>query len=73
MTEGFGIVDYGVVAATLLFSLIIGIYYACASKQTNEDLLVGGRNMRVWPVACSILVTYLSAITVLGKVPILLV
>ena len=65
--KDFGIVDYVVVGATLLFSLFIGVYYALASNQTNEDLLVGGRKMKVWPVACSILVTYLSAITVLGE------
>ena len=90
----FGWVDYSVVGATLLFSLLIGVYYAIGSKnKTNEDLLVGGRrsgshffvqfdphtlwpllivllishSMGVWPIACSMLVTYLSAITVLGK------
>ncbi|CAG7817718.1 unnamed protein product [Allacma fusca] len=61
-----GVVDYVVVAGTLLFSIFIGIYYAVAEKQTNEDLLLGGRKMSVLPIACSILVTYLSAITILG-------
>jgi SSS family transporter len=62
----FGIIDYIVVAATLLISLFIGIYYATISKNTTEDLLVGGRGLGALPVAASILVTYLSAVSILG-------
>ncbi|CAG7718016.1 unnamed protein product [Allacma fusca] len=62
----FDIVDYIVVVGTLLFSLLIGVYHAVVKKQTNEDLLLGGRNTSVLPVACSIVVTYLSAITIQG-------
>lgn len=44
---------YGVaVAGTLTLSLGVGLYYACAGKkQTNEDMLVGGRNMSPVPIA----------------------
>lgn len=52
----FGILDWVLVGATLLISLLIGIYYAIRSKNSNEDLLVGGRNMRIWPVAASVMV-----------------
>ncbi|XP_021962512.2 sodium-coupled monocarboxylate transporter 1 [Folsomia candida] len=63
----FGILDYLAVAGTLTLSLGVGLYYACAGKkQTNEDMLVGGRNMSPVPIAASMLVTYLSAITILG-------
>ena len=62
----FGIWDYVVVAGTLLLSLFIGVYYAVVSKQTNEELLVGGRQMNVFAISASMLVTYLSAITILG-------
>ncbi|CAG7825716.1 unnamed protein product [Allacma fusca] len=62
----FGVVDYIVVAGTLLFSLLIGIYHAVVKKQTNEDLFLGGRNTSVLPVACSIVVTYFSAIAIQG-------
>ncbi|CAG7718017.1 unnamed protein product [Allacma fusca] len=62
----FGVVDYIVAVGTLLFSLLIGVYHAVVKKQTNEDLLLGGRNTRVLPVACSIVVTYLSAIIIQG-------
>lgn len=62
----FGWLDWVVVGGTLLISLLIGIYYAIRSKNSNEDLLVGGRKMRILPVAASVMVTYVSAITVLG-------
>jgi sodium-coupled monocarboxylate transporter 8/12 len=56
-----------VVTGTLLFSVLIGVYYGCCAKQqTNEDLLLGGKSMGMVPIACSMLVTYLSAVTVLG-------
>jgi sodium-dependent multivitamin transporter 6 len=60
--------DYAVVAGTLLFSLLIGVFYAVRGKKSNnEELLAGGRNMGAIPVAASILVSYLSAITILGN------
>ncbi|OXA44023.1 Sodium-coupled monocarboxylate transporter 1 [Folsomia candida] len=62
----FGILDYVAVVGTLCLSLGIGLYYACAGKQTNEDMLVGGRSMNPIAIAASMLVTYLSAITILG-------
>jgi len=59
-------VDYAFIAGTFSLSLGIGLYYAFA-KQTTEDLLVGGRKMSALPVAFSMLVTHLSAISILGK------
>ncbi|CAL8112611.1 unnamed protein product [Orchesella dallaii] len=63
-----GIVDYIVVVATLLFSLLIGIYYGVKGRKSsnNEELLTGSRQMGAIPVAASMLVSYLSAITILG-------
>lgn len=62
----FGTADYILLGATLLISLLIGLYYGYKNKQTNEELLVGGRNMSILPVAASVMVTYVSAITILG-------
>ncbi len=62
----FGITDYILLGATLLVSLLIGLYYGYVNKSTNEELLVGGRNMSIFPVAASVMVTYLSAITIIG-------
>lgn len=63
-----GIVDYIVVAATLVLSLLIGVFYAVKGRKSsnNEELLTGSRQMGAIPVAASMLVSYLSAITILG-------
>jgi len=66
--KSFGVVDYIIFVGVVVMSILIGIYYAFVKKQqTNEDLLVGGRNMQVVPIALSLLATYMSAILVLGK------
>lgn len=64
----FGIVDYVVFVAMLAVSAAIGIYYACSgSKQrTTKEFLLGNRNMSVFPVAMSVLASFLSAVTLLG-------
>jgi len=68
-TNYFGVLDYLSVTLTLIISLGIGVYHAFKGrgKQTSEDLLMGGRQMSVIPIACSMLVTYLSAISIIGK------
>lgn len=62
----FKIADYVIFIAVILGSLSIGAYYACANKTTDEYFL-GSRKLRILPVGVSLLVTYLSAITILGK------
>jgi hypothetical protein len=38
--------------------MLIGVYYAFIKKQTtNEELLVGGRQMAIFPSALSLLAT----------------
>jgi len=64
----FGAVDYLIFIGTLAVSLFIGIYYAFFKKQTtNDELLVGGRSLGIFPIALSLLATYMSAILVLGE------
>ncbi|XP_037079489.1 sodium-coupled monocarboxylate transporter 1-like [Pollicipes pollicipes] len=63
----FGLVDYCVFGSVLLSSLLIGVYHAFRGKQTNAEMLLGGRNMAILPVAISIMATFLSAILVLGS------
>ena len=65
----FGVVDYVLFILTLLISAGIGIFYAIwdRKKNTPQDFLLGGRNMSVFPVALSLMVTFMSALTVLGK------
>lgn len=61
----FQLPDYIIFAFVILGSLAIGVYYACANK-TTEEYFLGDRKLRVIPVGVSLLVSYLSAITILG-------
>lgn len=59
----FGVMDYVVFVATLVISLLIGVFFGFIKKQkTSDDLLVGGRKMNLFAVSMSLLATYMSAI-----------
>jgi len=64
----FGVLDYGFVAFTFIFSMGIGVYHALKGrgKLTWEDLLTGGRKMSALPIACIIIVTNFSAVAIIG-------
>lgn len=70
-TRQFETWDWVLFAAMLLVSAGIGVYYAIRDflgrdKATTGEFLMGGRNMRLLPVAISILVSFMSAILILG-------
>ena len=60
--------DWVLFSAMLLVSAGIGIFYGFTGKKqkTTGDFLMGGRNMKLFPVAISILVSFASAIMILG-------
>lgn len=60
--------DWVVFAGLLLISACIGIYYALAGgkQRTTKEFLMGNRDLTIVPVAVSILVSFLSAILILG-------
>ncbi|PRD26292.1 UNVERIFIED_CONTAM: Sodium-coupled monocarboxylate transporter 2 [Trichonephila clavipes] len=64
----FGIVDYAVFALMLLFSASVGVWYAIKDrkKTDTQEFLMGGRSLSVFPVAMSVLASFMSAITLLG-------
>ncbi|XP_046639502.1 sodium-coupled monocarboxylate transporter 1-like [Daphnia pulicaria] len=64
----FGWPDYLVFAAMLSVSAIIGVYYACAGgkQSTTSEFLMAGRSMSTFPVAMSLIASFMSAITLLG-------
>nr|XP_022343638.1 sodium-coupled monocarboxylate transporter 1-like isoform X1 [Crassostrea virginica] len=62
----FVIYDYIVFCLTIVVSLGIGVYYAFAGQKTTSDYLVGGRQMKVLPVAVSLMVSFESSIMMLG-------
>lgn len=64
----FGITDYVVFSVMLAISAGIGIFYAIADrkKSDTQEFLMGGRSLSVFPVAMSVLASFMSAITLLG-------
>nr|XP_002130613.2 sodium-coupled monocarboxylate transporter 2-like [Ciona intestinalis] len=64
----FSIGDYVVFATMLAVSTIIGLYFAIRDrrKKNTEEYLLAGRSMSPFPVAFSLSVSFMSAVTVLG-------
>lgn len=59
MENHFEPFDYVSVVITLLFPAAIGIYFS-RQNETNEDLLLGGRNISSWPVALSVMASFVN-------------
>lgn len=63
--QNFGMSDYAVFAGMLIVCGIIGIYFGFVNKSSGEDeYLVGGRNMKTFPVSLSLLASFISGITI---------
>ncbi|XP_076230903.1 putative sodium-dependent multivitamin transporter [Calliopsis andreniformis] len=60
--------DYAVIAATLIISSGIGVYYwlTGGKQKSTEEYFVANRSMQVTPVAIGLTVSYLSAVSLLG-------
>lgn len=65
----FGWPEYVVFGIVLSLSAGIGVFFGFFSKreQNNEEFLMGGRRMNAWPVALSLVCSFVSAITMLGN------
>ena len=67
--DRFGVVDYVVFSLMMLISTLIGIWYGCGpggKQKTTAEYLLGDRKMSLLPVAISLLVTFLSAVSLIG-------
>lgn len=64
----FGPVDYVLFVLMLVISAAIGIFYGCwgGKQKTTKEFLMANRSMSIIPVAISILVSFMSAILILG-------
>ncbi|XP_046352867.2 sodium-coupled monocarboxylate transporter 1-like [Haliotis rufescens] len=64
----FTIPDYVLFSLTLAVSAGIGLFYAIKDRNNvnSKEYLSGGKDMSVLPVSISLLVTFLSALTLLG-------
>lgn len=60
--------DYALFGASLALSAGVGVFYAIKDrkKTDTEEMLLGGRNMSVIPVALSLLASFQSAISIVG-------
>lgn len=64
----FTVADYVIFIAMLGVSAAIGVYYAISGnkQKTTKDFFMGGKKMGIFPVAMSILASFMSAIPMLG-------
>jgi solute carrier family 5 (sodium-coupled monocarboxylate transporter), member 8/12 len=61
--QRFGLLDYSMFGFMLLSCAAIGIYFGFFEKKSKHigdeaDYLVGGRNMKTFPVAMSLIARY---------------
>lgn len=61
--------EYCVFAAVLIVSLGIGVFFGFFDKKnkTNEEFLMASRSMSIFPVTLSLICSFVSAITIMGK------
>ncbi|XP_019874461.2 sodium-coupled monocarboxylate transporter 1-like isoform X2 [Aethina tumida] len=65
--QKFGWVDYVMFMCMLLMCMGIGLYYGLLhTSNTAQDYLIGGRAMKVFPVAMSLIASWVSGISLLG-------
>lgn len=65
----FSWVDYVVFSVMLIFSAAIGVYYgffANKGSDDTEEFLMAGKSMTTFPIAMSLIASFMSAITLLG-------
>ncbi|XP_055948511.1 putative sodium-dependent multivitamin transporter [Argiope bruennichi] len=63
-----GITDYLIIGFSLVISIAIGIKFQISDrgKSTQQEYLLAGKSMSIFPVVMSITVTILSAIIIIG-------
>ncbi|XP_041364410.1 sodium-dependent multivitamin transporter-like [Gigantopelta aegis] len=68
VVKRFGAVDYVLFTLTLLISCGIGVFFAIKDRNvvTTKNYLLAGRKMDIVPVSMSLVVTFMSALTLLG-------
>lgn len=64
-SHGLSLLDYFIVAATILFYLLFGIYYSRRQKSTRMYFAAEG-NIPAWAVGMSIFATLISSVTFLA-------
>jgi SSS family solute:Na+ symporter len=65
MDYEFGLLNWSIVGAYILFALVMGFYLSRKVK-TAEDYYLGDRTTPWWAIGCSVVATYIGALTFLG-------
>ena len=69
-SKKISVIDYVVFGISLLIPVLIAVYYTFVKKQkTNATFLLGDRSLSALPISFSLAVSYLSAVTITGKLP----
>ncbi|XP_059468278.1 sodium-coupled monocarboxylate transporter 2-like [Neocloeon triangulifer] len=67
--KAMSILDYSIFCTLMLFSTLIGVYFAFFAKQkqnTTAEYLMGGKNMAIFPITMSLIASYISGVSMLG-------
>lgn len=69
--QKFGWQDYLMFVLMLAICAMVGVYFGFIKKKPKKaddatDYLVGGRQMKVFPIAMSLIATFISGISLLG-------
>lgn len=63
MVGRFEYIDYAVFSLVLVLTACIGLYFAWKERNNNVDqVLLGGRKLKIFPVAMSIMASFTSVI-----------
>ncbi|GBP37988.1 Putative sodium-dependent multivitamin transporter [Eumeta japonica] len=64
----FEVWDWVIIVLTMVISVAIGLYFRFSGgrQKTNEEYLMADRNLSIFPVAVSLMASFMSAITLLG-------
>ena len=62
MKERFSSIDYVIFSAMLIISAAIGLYFAWNERNKKQvaEVLLGGRKLKIFPVAMSIMASFTS-------------
>ncbi|XP_029648216.1 sodium-dependent multivitamin transporter-like isoform X1 [Octopus sinensis] len=58
--------DYSIFSAIVIISLGIGVYFSYKGQKTTSEFIVASRQMKVLPLAISLMVSFESSIMMLG-------
>eukprot|EP00118_Oscarella_pearsei_P012686 m.95500 g.95500 ORF g.95500 m.95500 type:complete len:618 (+) comp36852_c0_seq16:81-1934(+) len=62
----FTALDYVIFGISIAVSLSIGLFFSLKKQKTTNDYFMAGRSMKSFPIAMSLLASFMSAVSILG-------